>query len=527
MLLALEYGNVWLGLLTWATPASLYLRPLWWQTFAVTGLLGVFLAFVVTLEVKLLQTTISNVDGIKFRSQATPGCWCCLLLPLISLSCWSAAEPKPSEAYWPTVLVGLGLLGASLLWIQALAWRRSISTIKTSQAAVKQTFWQVMALALVVAVAMAHLWQIDIATALTTSLASHSLFCIMVLLLPKAFPSSFTLGESILWAQGGSLFIVTAVGDLVSGIRGAEPFDQYVAVTHVAEVVLLSCFLVMGLLLAVPGLRHPLTFYGLWMATVLVMVLPLTAYLLKQNPVIWLFKFLLATNLRICLFFSWILLTFLAVLVVAYQQFVGNRASTVTRKLFHALILLVYIPGLAWDSELLRLASLLAFAVFLVLECVRVLQIPPLGSLLNHSLHVFLDEKDGGLLILTPIYLLIGCSMPIWLDPRRSVGTSKSLAPWSGILSLGIGDTVASVAGTALGYHRWPQTKKTVEGTGLAILAQYMVVTFLGTAGYWPAQLPSLRSSLVIVISSLMEAFTSQVDNLVVPLWTFLMFSSV
>lgn len=62
----------------------------------------------------------------------------------------------------------------------------------------------------------------------------------------------------------------------------------------------------------------------------------------------------------------------------------------------------------------------------------------------------FRDERDVGLVILTPIYLLLGCAMPMWI--AHALGSQTSLSAVSlpaaaGVLSLGVGDTSAALAG--------------------------------------------------------------------------------
>jgi len=81
----------------------------------------------------------------------------------------------------------------------------------------------------------------------------------------------------------------------------------------------------------------------------------------------------------------------------------------------------------------------------------RVLVIAPVGKTLHQCFQVFVDERDEGPVILTHIYLLIGCSIPLWIHccPVTHV------ALYSGLLSLGIGDTLASVAGLKFGRHKW------------------------------------------------------------------------
>lgn len=50
-------------------------------------------------------------------------------------------------------------------------------------------------------------------------------------------------------------------------------------------------------------------------------------------------------------------------------------------------------------------------------QIVRLLNVQPLGDGINSSFTKFLDEQDQGPLVLTPIYLLVGSFLPLWLAP--------------------------------------------------------------------------------------------------------------
>lgn len=85
---------------------------------------------------------------------------------------------------------------------------------------------------------------------------------------------------------------------------------------------------------------------------------------------------------------------------------------------------------------------------------VRVLKLPPAAATLDSVFQVFADEKDYSL-ALTPIYLLVGCSAPLWLHPGPAT-TAPLLPLMAGLLSVGVGDTAASICGSWFGRHHWP-----------------------------------------------------------------------
>lgn len=65
---------------------------------------------------------------------------------------------------------------------------------------------------------------------------------------------------------------------------------------------------------------------------------------------------------------------------------------------------------------------------------------------------MFRDARDSGPVLMTPIYLLLGCAGPIWVtfalvSPNRSV-RGLALPAFAGLLSLGVGDAAAAYIGS-------------------------------------------------------------------------------
>lgn len=150
----------------------------------------------------------------------------------------------------------------------------------------------------------------------------------------------------------------------------------------------------------------------------------------------------------------------LTISIVAWHVNRHEQSNTRTRKIFHFLIVFVYLPSLIYQCSFIFLASGIALAVFILMETIRIIKLPPLYPLLEQSIKSFVDEKDAGLVALTPIYLLVGCSMPLWIHPCPCDLTDSAgfeiLPLLAGVISVGFGDTAASIVGSKFGRIPWP-----------------------------------------------------------------------
>ncbi|KAG6868315.1 hypothetical protein C0993_005040 [Termitomyces sp. T159_Od127] len=185
-------------------------------------------------------------------------------------------------------------------------------------------------------------------------------------------------------------------------------------------------------------------------------------------------------------------------LLDAADKHVPTLGLNARRKFFHALAVVMFIPGIAIDvrsplvvfdvSRRLTLSNMqpafthlsfsAAFALFVFTEYVRYFAIYPFGAAVHLFMNEFLDHRDRGTAILSHFYLLTGCAGSVWLE-----GPSQ-LLQFTGILTLGVGDAMvsrvfgvrgasvpdmtgqASIVGKRIGCHRWsPTTSKTLEGS--------------------------------------------------------------
>ncbi|GIY83535.1 dolichol kinase [Caerostris extrusa] len=342
-------------------------------------------------------------------------------------------------------------------------------------------------------------------------------FPIMMLSLPPSlFMSYFLLTISYLLIPHVCLvfcIIVICVITLLSKLHAPFNFPIMKAIPESVlclQILLLGTFLLVHVLCISPNLRQGIKFFFCCIIFSCIMML-MWQVILNKNIFVWICLYCLRDRKRVFLLLWWLMSTFAAVIFVVWVNRKPNyKASTLARKYFHLIVCVVYIPGILYDLDFLRLASGIALTAFIVLEMFRILKIPLIGPAIEDAFRVFLDEKDTGVLILTNIYLLLGCSSSVWLAGVKN-----------GIISVGLGDTAASVGGTFFGKHHWKSSKKTYEGTICAVIVQLVASLYFLSIGHVWSTFNIVVVILAVLFTSLLEALTSQVDNLILPLFMF------
>ncbi|XP_050214021.1 dolichol kinase EVAN [Mercurialis annua] len=240
----------------------------------------------------------------------------------------------------------------------------------------------------------------------------------------------------------------------------------------------------------------------------------------QVHPFLWVITYVFSEPLkRLSLCIYWVSVIYVSVLRFYSISKSSKIERILLRKYYHLMAVLMFLPAVIFQPKFLDLALGAALAVFLTLEIIRVWRIWPLGQLIHQFMNAFTDHRDSDLLIVSHFSLLLGCALPIWMSSGYN---DRPLAPFAGILSLGIGDTMASMVGYKYGVLRWSKSgKKTIEGTAAGITsvlaACSVLLPILASAGYiftqhWVSLL------LAVIVSGLLEAYTAQLDNAFIPL---------
>ncbi|KAL1747123.1 hypothetical protein HDZ31DRAFT_32587 [Schizophyllum fasciatum] len=207
----------------------------------------------------------------------------------------------------------------------------------------------------------------------------------------------------------------------------------------------------------------------------------------------------------------------------AADKHVPTLRLNARRKFFHALAVVMFVPGIALDPAFTHLAFDVAFALFIFAEYVRYFALYPFGASVHLFMNEFLDSKDSGTAILSHFYLLTGCANALWFE------APSQLISYTGVLVLGIGDSLASIVGKRIGIHRWtPLTPKTTEGTAAFASSVVLAAWMLRLCGIAEA-FSTARYAAIAAISAVLEALSDQNDNLTLPLymWSLLVLGDV
>lgn len=265
-----------------------------------------------------------------------------------------------------------------------------------------------------------------------------------------------------------------------------------------------------------------------------------------------------AANTRLLIVAYW--LTVLCVGLVAVIRLSPFIEVDTRRKVFHAVMVTMLLPSIFVDPCFCSLALGIVLAIFLILEIIRAGQVPPLGIAIGRFVAPYVDGRDlRGPMVVSHVFLLIGCAIPLWLSlagiDRTKLGRwpgweteneTREVAMVAGVICVGMGDAAASLIGRRFGRCKWPWIGgKSLEGSGAFAVAVTLGLVFAKSwvrFGGWaevyaPEQLSSglefwgvevMKMFICGCGASFMEAvLTGANDNVVVPVALWLLVKSL
>ncbi|PHJ26064.1 dolichol kinase [Cystoisospora suis] len=260
---------------------------------------------------------------------------------------------------------------------------------------------------------------------------------------------------------------------------------------------------------------------------------------LAANPLSWVLWFVFSDSTNASLFLFWIGSSLIGIWVATVVRTQGTLARgkkrsvwgsesqrlVISRKVYHLLLVSNIIVGLlcgAYDLVGLVLCGLVWLLVFFeMLRLSRV--VPGLSDSMNSFFSYFMDCRDQNGIFLTHIYLALGVTLS-FVATAVSSSAAFSVRHLIGLVLVGVGDGAAAVAGVILGGRRFPWTSnKTVAGV-IGFFAASAPVALAVASKKWCSQreVPiseGLSILFAVGISSLFEAYASDIDNLTLPLF--------
>uniref|UniRef100_A0A1Q3FCU4 dolichol kinase n=1 Tax=Culex tarsalis TaxID=7177 RepID=A0A1Q3FCU4_CULTA len=464
------------------------------------------------------KSTVKNSRDIGIITRPAGNGYYLSILPVLchSVNVWGRDKLPVDLAYKRSTILCFGLFLQSLaifLSLQRRASTRLATTLPYTTCNAGFTgflFWVCL--------------KDNVGFSLASAAAGVVLYDIVYFRVLRQMPKCFTLGEASIVCQGLVVFLYNAflkVPKLFLNDRAPAMATQ---LSLIVQIILLGTIVVITLCHFVKFLRKTFLF---WLLAIAVMGGATLFPIFGQPALVVVVRFILNEPQRMQIVSLYLAMLLLTSVFVVWRIQKSTSANTTTRKIFHLLIVLVYLPGLWYQCTILYVGSGFMLALLLLLETCRIVKLAPIYGALDKAVACFIDEKDAGAVALTPIFLLVGCAMPLWIHPVPCDLTDSAgldlLKLMAGVLSVGIGDTMASVCGYYLGRHRWPGSVKSVEGTLGCVLGQ--VATIYALFHFRFVQLNTLKAAtagVAIIVNSLIEARTDQVDNLVLPFVTYI-----
>lgn len=261
-------------------------------------------------------------------------------------------------------------------------------------------------------------------------------------------------------------------------------------------------------------------------------------------------------NTRLLISAYLLAILFIGLTTVLTLSRIPSVAVDTRRKVFHFMMVAMLTPTIFIDPSYISFALALILAVFLLLDLLRSGCVPPISKPLNWFLAPYVDGRDlRGPVVVSHIFLLIGCATPLWLSlgtlPIVSIAETtegkegvwpaekgwgvadRDISMLAGVICVGMGDAFASLIGRRYGRNKWiwPGGKSIEGSVAFAVAVTFSLLVGKGyliwggwedvgmkVDGWESVAWIVVKSALAATVASLTEAvLTGGNDNVVVP----------
>lgn len=259
--------------------------------------------------------------------------------------------------------------------------------------------------------------------------------------------------------------------------------------------------------------------YAVFIGTFVLVSDKLLYPIIGKLPFNWVKDFICETDYRLNVFKVWALSSLIIIPtgLTLIAKFIPS--VDIKRKIWHFVLFFMVIGPLVKDPELVSVALFGIAGILIVIELIRANSLPPFGSKINDLFVSFLDSKDQGEWVTSYIYLVIGFGVPLWITNLDITRETSYL----GLVTLGFGDSFASLIGKRYGETKWPTSEKSMEGSFAfvvgSILGFGIVDFFVSAQGIELIGCNWINRVVVIVLIACFEGFVTVNDNLFVPVF--------
>jgi len=285
---------------------------------------------------------------------------------------------------------------------------------------------------------------------------------------------------------------------------------------------------------------------------------PIIKSKINGNLLLW-FGNLMFTPIYIYASMAWccIIAFSITIAVIARKQ----MSKTCTRKVFHLAVVVMFSPAIVISSLLSFLSLCLggALCIFIIVEFIRCFVLANVTALstvkgtcfdslksLTATFDEFMNSFEDGNSITSPqfafykpiifshISLLLGVASTIWIYCRFIATEShitanddtRKVLLFLGLATVGVGDAAASVFGSLYGVLRWSGKKKTLIGSFAAFISMCLYSLVM----LYAMDIFTLRTTVCVILTmaltALAEAFTTENDNIYLPMYSTIIFLS-